>query len=785
MNKTYNKHILGVSIALLSAGITATGANAAQLEELLVTASKKTQSVQDVPYNISAMTGNDLEAKGVSDLTKLSRAVPGLTFSDRGARAGLISSGLVIRGINAEDARANRPNTNVPVISTYINETPIFTNIRLTDIERVEILRGPQGTLYGSGSLGGTLRYIQREPNPDQFEAKISGEINQVNHSDDLGWKTDLMLNIPLADDLAVRINLGKEDQAGFVDQNRLYQLDSNGAPLLADPSDIVNSPGLFTSKDDVNDSDIENARIHFMLQTDNATINLAHHYQKTTSGGSQMIGATSKKLDSPVIMLETYEGESNLTSLDVEYDLGFATLTTSLSTYESENSGISDQTALYENFSFYNDYYGSGPRPFVSELSIWNEEANIAEVRLVSESETNLDWAVGAFYMDQDSEIGIEDSYFGYTDYANACFDNGGPFGGVPCGYGSLFGVYANNGPLAITESNKDLAFLALTDNNFKDKAIYGELTYHFTDEWQVTLGGRWFDQKYVSDAVSGLAYVPGLVFGGNEVFEEKDALFKFNTSYDINEDTMTYFTVTEGFRRGGANALGGAITEEEARRYDSDHTTNYELGIKGNIDRYYNYTVAAFYVDWKDIQLNSTCGILALICVVNAGDAESQGIEAQIEGNVSDNLSISASYTYAKAELVSLNPTLNNYTTFIVEEGMQLPQSPKQSASWGATYTLPLENGMDVAYHLGGTYRGKSESRIDDQNVSVDAFTLWDAYVSLTSDQWNVRLFVDNITDEIGITGELTELQWGREGARANISRPRTVGLAGSYSF
>ncbi|WP_339674066.1 TonB-dependent receptor [Dasania marina] len=790
LKNSYKKRALSTSIALLAASLAATSASAAQLEEVFVTASKRTESVQDIPYNISAITGSDLEDKGISDLTKLARTIPGLAYSDKGARGGLVSSGLVIRGINAEDSRSYLPNSNVPVISTYINETPIFTNIRLTDIERVEVLRGPQGTLYGSGALGGTLRYIQREPNPDQFEAKISGEISQVAEGDDLGWKTDVMLNVPITDNMAVRINLGKEEQAGFIDQTKMYQVDSNGAPVLADPSKPVTSPGLFTSKDDVNDAEIENARIHFMIQTDKAIINIAHHYQKTQAGGSQMGLASGDEFSSAALLEESYEGESNLTSLDVEYDLGFASLTANFSTYDSDNTGFSDQTSLYQEFSFYADYYGSSPRSFFVDKSIWEEEADIAEIRLSSESEGSVDWAVGFFHMDQDAIIGIEDSYLGYTDYSNACFTatpgsldtDGVPVGGEPCGLGTLFGVFPSNGPISLTEQNKDLTYVSLAENNFKDQAIFGEATWHITDEWQTTLGFRRFDQEYTSNAVAGLVFVPGAVFGAESVFKEKDTLFKFNSSYDISDNKMAFITISEGFRRGGANALGGAAPVA-VHTYGSDFTTNYEIGLKGNIDNYYQYTVSAFFVDWQDIQLNTSCGDLVLNCVINAGDAESKGIEAQIEGNVSDNLSVGASYTYADAELTSIG-SQTSYTTTEIAEGNQLPQSPKHSASWSATYTQMLSNGIDVAYFLGATYRGETETSINANSIRTKAFTLWDAHVAVNTEQWSVRLFVDNIANEIGVTGEENVLDWGSS-ARVNISRPRTVGVSGYYNF
>ena len=222
MNTQFRKTILSTAVlsATLGTSIPVAIAQGAQLEEVIVTATRRDVSVQDVPYNISAITGSDLAENGVNGAADLFRIASGVNFIEQGPRSGVNNSNLIMRGVNAETlSRNSGPLATAPVVSTYINETPVFVNLRLKDLDRVEVLRGPQGTLYGSGSLGGSVRYIYNKPTFDEFAGEISGGVSQTENGDGINYETDLMLNIPLGDSFGVRVNAGYADYAGFIDQ--------------------------------------------------------------------------------------------------------------------------------------------------------------------------------------------------------------------------------------------------------------------------------------------------------------------------------------------------------------------------------------------------------------------------------------------------------------------------------------------------------------------------------------------------------------------------------------
>ena len=207
--------------AAVSAALAGSQSAAAQeLEEIVVTATRRATTVQDVPYNVSAYAGDSLEQREITALGEFVRHVPGLSFNDVGLREAGNNSTLVMRGLSAEpqSGAGEIPNLARPTVSTYVGETPVYYSLKLTDIERIEVLRGPQGTLYGSGSLGGTLRIIPRKPDTSRFESRVRAGGSSTADADDLNYDVDAMLNVPIGDSAAFRLSAGYEQVAGFVD---------------------------------------------------------------------------------------------------------------------------------------------------------------------------------------------------------------------------------------------------------------------------------------------------------------------------------------------------------------------------------------------------------------------------------------------------------------------------------------------------------------------------------------------------------------------------------------
>ena len=233
---SFNKTKIALAVALASSILPYTNqANAdesATLEEIVVTATRREMNASDIPFNISAITGDEIEAANITDVQELMRAMPGITVADGGGRFAENNNVITIRGLNVDPSATDRRFLSDPTVSTYVGDTPVFANFVLKDIKRVEAMRGPQGTLYGSGSLGGTVRFVMNEPSTEEFEARIDTSIGTTSSSPGQNFSADIMLNIPLSDELAFRFSSGIIDNDGVIDYANVYATDAEGIPL-------------------------------------------------------------------------------------------------------------------------------------------------------------------------------------------------------------------------------------------------------------------------------------------------------------------------------------------------------------------------------------------------------------------------------------------------------------------------------------------------------------------------------------------------------------------------
>jgi len=769
-----------------------------EMEVISVTATRRSQSISTVPYNISAVGGEALKQAGISNLGDLTKRLPGISYTDRGARSGAFSTSIAMRGLSTEDGRISSPLYTAPGVSTYVGETPLFANIRFYDLDRVEVLRGPQGTLYGSGSLGGTLRFIPKMPSLDGTEFEVSTDLSQTKNGDGFNSEINGVLNLTLTDTLAVRANLGRSDSAGWIDQPYAYQLEDSGVPLAADPADYLDSPAAFESKKGINDENSNYGRIAALWQpNDDFKATLAYNYQKDESGGNPARAVDYLDLDdyeTAALADEPYDGETELTSLDVEVNLGFATLTTSVSTYSSEQEFKTDVTGSYEAFGFYSYSYGVMPRPFIYNTSISNDEADIVEMRLVSQGDSNISWVVGAFYMDQDTYVSSADFYPGYTDWSSACFEAGRD----DCGLG-IFGV---SDPMGL-DPQKDQNFLSNSDANFTDKAIFGELSWQATEQLQLTAGMRSFEQSFENEQANGAFFVD-TVSRVSKSIDADDTLFKFNASYQINDEAMLYFTRSEGFRRGGANALPASVldfsnpdfpdgvdvvTNPNLFSYAPDEVINMELGIKGQTTKF-RYSLAAFDIEWNDIQLDTLVTPYALAAVINAGTAESQGFEAELNTLLDNGLDVTLGYSYVNAKLTDPSVDKLNEAGIDPEEvkNQRLPGVSEHTASIDVNYTQELGDWY-LIYGANGSYRSDVRSQLNPAlSTDIDGYAIVNGYITAENDNWSFRFYVNNLFNEEGIINT-PPLRPGEGAAniRRNelISRPITFGVNVKYTF
>jgi iron complex outermembrane receptor protein len=330
----------------------------------------------------------------------------GVNFTDKGPFGGVNGSTLIIRGLNSE-ATGGQLALATPIeppVATYVDDTPLFVNLRLQDLDHVEILRGPQGTLYGSGSLGGTIRFVQNAPDPKAFDARVEVGASDTDHTHGPNENVNGMINIPVTDTFAVRMNAGYENDAGFINAPQLYRLDSSGAPIAAQPGNLLSPPEQY-SQNGINGYDYKNARISALYKpNDDFRAQLSYYYQLSTAGGFPQ-AAPSLGLDN----LETVDrtrastnDKVDVVALTLDYDMGFATLTSNSSWSHHDNHTSSDLTNLYSYFPFYPSLYGANPRVLVTGHDEFNDKPWSEEVRLASKTGGFFDWVAGAYYKDQ-----------------------------------------------------------------------------------------------------------------------------------------------------------------------------------------------------------------------------------------------------------------------------------------------------------------------------------------------------------------------------------------------
>jgi outer membrane receptor protein involved in Fe transport len=343
--------LCGTALATMFApSALAQSANAASADEtIIVTATRRPERIQDVPYNITAVTGEQIEASRMRDSTELLRSIPGVSVVDRGERNSAVVNGVRLRGLNVDSsALGDYAVSAVATVSTYVNDTPIFANFLLNDLAQVEVLRGPQGTLYGSGSLGGNVRYVMNQPKLGVFEGHAQGSLSQVSGSDGTGFGGDITLNIPVGDAMAIRASVARADYPGITDYVNLYVLDNDGIPVA--PSGVLSDDATYYSQKDADTVDIWFGRFSVLVQpTDTFDITLNYFTQTDDIGGrrgqvlgSDGFGTPYGEHESGSIQLEPSSRDLDILAIEANMDFGFATLTSSSSYYEHSGDSVS-----------------------------------------------------------------------------------------------------------------------------------------------------------------------------------------------------------------------------------------------------------------------------------------------------------------------------------------------------------------------------------------------------------------------------------------------------------
>lgn len=793
-----------------------------QIEEVVVTATRRDTSIQNIPYSISAISGAMLEQNHVGSLSDVAKMIVGLSFVDQGPTS---RSDFVLRGINANATGTSSTQTGtVAPVSTYIGETPLFLSLHVDDIDHVEVLRGPQGTLYGSGALAGTIRFIPNRPDTTGFHANIEGDVAGLSETNQFNRGLKGFINAPLNETTALRLSGGYEHYAGFINENYIAKLGAPstaanspvGIPVSGDPANPILGPMVFDPIRHANTSDLWHARAALLWKpNEQFSALLSFYHQDDKSNAQQAISPgffgsvdsppSQNPFESPSYPVSfptggiifphngTYDTndsfllkqhrEANLASVDLSYDLGFATLSSSTSFYRDSGEYVSDNTG---QLTLYPSFYGFLPRMVDYQLNWDTLKGSVEELRLVSKIGGRFDYVAGVFYQHLQGTNGQLQWIPGQT----------------------YFGGFVGN-PGANATTLGDLNYVGEGTSDFKDKAVFGELTYHPTERWQVTGGARFFKQDFGVYTLFGFPFCGsycGDALGNTTAtkgYSANDHIIKLNSSYKISDTWSTYLNYAEGFRRGGSSGIptsGPFAGNPDLAVFQPDKTKNFELGTKGTAAGV-TFAAAVFYIKWDNFQVDTTAVASGLPIAVNGTAATSKGFELELSGALLPRLTYDVGLSYSDAT-VARNFSVNdiNASQQIVQivtgrDGDPLPNAPKYSATLALNYRQPLQGSLakwNLDWHVNGTYRSSTLSQLvstDPQApppFKIDAFQLWDASVTMTGDgRLYGGLFAQNLFNALAITGGQDAGSVGLRGAHFFVGRPRTIGLRVGYRF
>lgn len=721
---------------------------AADGNDIIVTATRRATRSQEAPINIAAIGGAQLEREGLKTLSEATRSVPGINIIDQGGRGG---SRIVVRGLNA-DSPANNDNTNDGggTVATYVGETPMFVELKLHDIERIEVLLGPQGTLYGAGTLGGAVRYVPARPKFGERLLQFRGDLYRYNAASKMSVDGGATVNLPLTDNLALRAVVDHVADSGFIDQN--YVLRQPGVSLPnADFSDPDAVRANFRRVKDVNYEKTWSGRVAARYEPSDAIdLNLTYYFQFQDIGGRQ---ASSHRLDhfpvrfgkyeSALRVLEPAKRDNQLWALEGSFDLGFATLTSATGYSRYLSRATRDQTDLAIELGI--DYEAFPAMVDITDDRLAEKRFN-QEFRLVSDNDGPFSWTAGAFYNRFNRSLDYTERTPGLHDFFG--IDTGGD----------------------------DRDFLYLERSKRSEYAAYGEVSYKLAEPWTVTVGGRYYsyDLKFRTAAAVAPFPATGPEFELN-AFGQKDSGFlgKINTSYRFSPDAMLYATVSQGYRSGNSNGLSPCPEPLEPGinvcglpnelAYQPDTTTNYEIGLKSQwFDRRLTLNASIFYIDWKDIQLSSATAVGSSDIIVNGPGASSKGVEFNLDAQITPELRLRGSYAYTDAQLDARAPNLirtieppgflNVPPVYVDgEKGDRLPGSPRHRGSLSLDYTRSISDSVDLdlgwSVVASGNVLTTAGGRGD--GLTLPGYAINYARIGLVDSEqnWSVTLYADNI--------------------------------------
>ena len=762
------------------------------LAEVVVTAEKRSESQQSVPLSMTTFGSAALQERSINDFFDYATKVPNLSFAATGDGVGTART-IAIRGISGDN-----------VTAMYIDETPLPDSLdpRVLDVDNIEVLRGPQGDLYGARSMGGTVRIITKQPDFENFSATLHGGVSDTAHTDQPNYTGDAVLNIPLIKDMvALRITGFYDEEAGYFKRSyctnpatvgiSCFPLSTTGITTVDNVGAIDTSGGSITLAIKATDALTITPRIMiqranyngFPVADFNTTPGNGYGFPVPATGASPPSEMEPTSL-TQARMFNTPEGGSDrwdLYSVGVHWTTDVGELVSSTAYFDRRV----DETENEAEFLWAAVTSGAGGSPEPSSIEeIKNYQRFVEEVRWASSLKGPVQFIAGAFYSDYHGALPYASDYPGAT---------------LPGLDATLLGP--GNGTL--TPGYADLVFKQSFHTDIQEPALFGNINYNITDALKATVGLRWYRVKTTS-----YGYEEGLVTGGGPPVvspeisaTERGVNPKFELDYHVNPDDMVYGLASKGFRPGGlvpvvpageagtgtdcVAALHGIdpnINLSQTRSYNSDSLWNYELGAKTSwLDHRVTLDVAGFYIDWKNLQqeILLSCGFQY---IANVGAATSKGGEMELRARPLQPLELSAGIGYQDAKITETGPGSPQTV------GSPIYNVPDWTANTAVSYTIPLTgdwllvSGADYSY-VGRSYSGNNDPADPRERP---AYRLINARFALQRDKFEVALVGKNLADELTNLGDNRSIAAETPGRpRLFVNQPRTIGIEVRQSF
>ncbi len=764
---------------------------AAELDEIIVTATKREESLQDVAVAVQALDEDRLDDLNIANFDDYVRYLPNVNSAGRGPG----QSSIFVRGMatDSSDQTSVEIGAPVPNVALYLDEQPVSSggrnlDVYAADIARVEVLPGPQGTLFGASSQAGTVRLITNKPVYDELLAGFDASV-ATTHEGELSNSVEGYVNIPVIDDkLALRAVFYNAFEGGYIDNvfgENSYSAEDVGFPAGAE-STVVNNLGLV--EEDFNDATYTGGRLSAkyavnddwevtgqLMQQKLRVDGVFDHSPPSIAefddpqSGSRVVGDLQVQRFFP----DRLEDEFKQYSLTVngrfrELDVIYA------GSYLDREVNNSFDYSGYTEVGDYGAYYICQPTytvcgdPTQAMIAFIENDRTTHELRVSSYDNERLDFVAGVYF--DDIETGVDTNFY----------------------VAGSTGFFAPNVPISTaTHFNPNprapgITFMNDAIRNEEQFAAFGEVTYKFTDEWSATLGARYYDIETALVGSSNFATLGDVdgdggvnfdeIFAGSLPLKEDDVILKGSVTYRLSDDSLFFGTYSEGFRPGGFNRVDNPVVP---KTYVSDEVTNYEIGWKTMwLDGALRFNGSIYRIDWDGLQVGITdFNISVITFTANAADAEILGFEGDVTWAPNDNLTLRGAWSYNDTEMVRVPPGV----TDIAGPGSQLALAPELQYNVSGRYYWPMGARSGYAQLIYAFTDDQFSSIVVDNRFQQDSYNTVDGALGIEMDNMTVELFAENLTDEraeLFINSLDTDL-------RITTNRPRTFGVRVSYDF